>query len=233
MSKTTEKIIIGAGVGACLPVFGCALVLLVALVIIIVAAGGILGWLFGGFAPPGSGSNVPPTGAIAYASPTPYPTISGTVTAPPNWTPPPTGEGPHGSPYRAPYVFTQGYGCTDFPEFEDADCAAQSGGATPYFHRGVDIASMGDKTVYSTIAGQVSFAGWADDGFGIRAYVRAGEYLVIYPHLSMVRVEPGQFVSWGQPIGTEGSTGYSTGSHLHYEIHINGAWVDSTPYLAR
>jgi murein DD-endopeptidase MepM/ murein hydrolase activator NlpD len=95
------------------------------------------------------------------------------------------------------------------------------------------MVSMGNKTVYSTIEGVVEYAGWGGDGFGIRVYVRNSPYLVIYPHLSRVLVAAGQRVEWGQPVGIEGSTGYSTGSHLHYEIHINGTWIDSTPFLYR
>ncbi len=95
------------------------------------------------------------------------------------------------------------------------------------------MATLGNPTIYSTIEGTVQFAGFAGDGFGIRVYIRSGEFLVIYPHLSRALVGAGQAVAWGQPIGVEGSTGYSTGNHLHYEIHINGAWIDSTPYLKR
>lgn len=167
-------------------------------------------------------------------TPTPCPSPRDIWATPdPRWTPTPAGYGPRGSPFRAKYVFTQPYGCTDFPEFKNQDCAASTNGARPWFHRGVDMVSLGDKTVYATIEGQVEFAGFAGDGFGIRVYIRSGEFLVIYPHLSRALVGAGQSVVWGQAIGEEGSTGYSTGSHLHYEIHVNGAWVDSTPYLYR
>jgi murein DD-endopeptidase MepM/ murein hydrolase activator NlpD len=145
----------------------------------------------------------------------------------------PAGYGPHGSPFHSGYVVTQPFGCTDFPEFRDQACAIATGGEAPWFHRGYDMVSMGDKTIYSTIDGTCIFAGFQGDGFGIRAYVKSGPFLVIYPHMSRVLVAAGQPVAWGQPLGTEGSTGYSTGSHLHYEIHINGAWVNPVPYLNR
>ena len=167
-------------------------------------------------------------------TPTPCPPVPNNWATPdPRWTPVPEGYGPRGSPYRAKYVFTQAYGCTDFPEFKDQVCAASTGGRLPWFHRGVDLVSLGEKTIYSTIEGQVIFAGWADDGFGYRVYLSQPPWLVIYPHLSRVLVAPGQNIPWGVAIGVEGSTGYSTGSHLHYEVHINGAWVDSTPFLTR
>jgi hypothetical protein len=138
---------------------------------------------------------------------------------------------PHGSPFRSNYVVTQAYGCTDFPEFRDTACASATGGRAPFFHRGLDIVAMGDKTVYATISGECIYAGFNNDGFGIRVYLQNGPYLTIYPHLSRVLVRPGQPVEWGQPIGVEGSTGYSTGDHLHMEIHVSGSWVDPVPYL--
>lgn len=276
---TGQTLTAGLVLGSSLAI-ACVAVTTLILVAVFLAAGSILGWLFGGGAPTGEGSVTAPGSEIAFWTPTPIPnncfvtptpvavtvipqplptldpngTPAPTATAatvflptptacppPPNnwptpdprWTPSPPGYGPHGSPFRAEYVFTQAYGCTDFPEFRDQACNLASGGRTPWFHRGVDMVSLGNKTVYSTTEGQVEYAGWASDGFGIRVYVRAGEFLVIFPHLSQALVAAGQVVRWGQPVGIEGSTGYSTGSHLHYEIHINGAWVDSTPYLYR
>lgn len=143
---------------------------------------------------------------------------------------------PHGTPFRTGrngYWVTQDYGCTDFPEFRDQQCASATGGTKPWFHRGIDIVSKSDPTVIATISGVVTFAGWGDDGFGNRVYVKQGPYLVIYPHLSRVLVGSGAQVQWGQPIGVQGSTGYSTGDHLHYEIHVNGAWIDPVPYLQK
>jgi murein DD-endopeptidase MepM/ murein hydrolase activator NlpD len=139
--------------------------------------------------------------------------------------------GPRGNPYHAPYVITQQYGCTEFREFYDPACAGASGGTTSFFHRGLDLVSLGDKTIYATLAGTVDYAGDGEDGFGLRVYLRRGAYLVIYAHLSRLLVSTGQTVEWGQPIGVEGSTGYSTGSHLHYQLHLNGQWLDPAPYL--
>lgn len=182
--------------------------------------------------PPATPGGTPGETWIPTATPCPPPPNNWPTPAP-NSTPPPPGTGPRGSPYRAQYVFTQPYGCTDFPEFYNQSCASATEGRRPWFHRGVDMATLGSPTIYSTIEGTVTYAGWGDDGFGNRVYLKSGEYLVIYPHLSRVLVGTGQVVGWGEPIGIEGTTGYSTGNHLHYEIHINGAWVDSTPFLYR
>jgi murein DD-endopeptidase MepM/ murein hydrolase activator NlpD len=175
------------------------------------------------------------TSSIAYLpTPTACPPPRETWPTPdPRYTPLPEGFGPHGSPFRAGYIVTQPFGCTDFPEFKDQACASSTGGAKPWFHRGYDMVSQGDKTIYATIDGQCIFAGFQNDGFGNRVYVKSGQFLVIYPHMSRVIAVTGAPIKWGQPIGTEGSTGYSTGEHLHYEIHINGAWVNPVPYLER
>ena len=138
---------------------------------------------------------------------------------------------PHGNPFHSPYVVTQQYGCTDFPEFYNQACDTSSGGRTQWYHRGLDIVSKDDPTIFATIDGQVIFAGWGDDGFGYRVYVQNGHYLVIYPHLSRILVRAGQSVIWGNPVGVEGTTGRSTGNHLHYEVHVDGAWVDPVQFL--
>ena len=175
------------------------------------------------------------TSSIGYLpTPTACPTpVDRWPTPDPRYTPMPANYGPHGSPFHAPFWVTQPFGCTDFPEFKDQACAISTGGEAPWFHRGYDMVSKGDKTVYSTMDGTVTFAGFQSDGFGIRVYVEAGPFLVIYPHLSRTLVTAGRSIRWGDPLGTEGSTGYSTGEHLHYEIHINGAWVNPVPYLNR
>ncbi len=285
--KSSSKGGIALGGLVALPLIGCLALPVLMVVVVLGAAGNVLGWLFGGGAPEVSSADLTriarysPNSTIQLWTPTPVPDscfitptpVPITVVLPPatqppadtplptntagyitnflptptpcptpayRWdtpdprnTPVPQGYGPRGSPFRAGYVFTQAYGCTDFPEFKDQVCATATGGRLPWFHRGVDLVSLGDKTVYSTIEGQVIFAGWGADGFGMRVYISNPPWLVIYPHLSRVLVTVGQTVPWGVPIGTEGSTGYSTGSHLHYEIHINGAWIDSTPFLIR
>lgn len=279
--KQVEKVILASIGGAVLPIIGTIGLVILIVVSIVAAAGGILGWLWGGGTPSEQGNaGTPPAGEIQFWTPTPIPApcfVTPTAVAitnspqpvntpapgetplptntssisflptptacppprdtwptpDPKYTPMPAGYGPHGSPFHSPYWVTQPFGCTDFPEFQDQVCATTTGGKAPWFHRGYDMVSKGDKTVYATMDGTCTFAGFKGDGFGIRVYVEAGPFLVIYPHMSRVLVEAGQQVKWGQPLGVEGSTGYSTGSHLHYEIHVNGAWVNPVPYLNR
>ncbi len=183
---------------------------------------------------PGETPVATPTSETIYLpTPTACPTSNLGPTPNPAWTPAPPGYGPHGNPFRSDYWVTQPYGCTDFPEFKDQACASATGGLRPWFHRGIDLVSKGSPVVYSTMAGTVIFSGFAGDGFGIRVYLKAGPFLVIYPHLRTTLVVAGQSLEWGQPLGVEGSTGYSTGDHLHYEIHFNDAYVDSSPYLLK
>jgi murein DD-endopeptidase MepM/ murein hydrolase activator NlpD len=105
-----------------------------------------------------------------------------------------------------------------------------------YSHGGIDIgAPMGAKVVAGR-AGKVSscFNGCSHNygksgscgcggGFGNNVYLDHGDgYVTIYGHMKKITVSQGQTVSAGQKIGEVGSTGWSTGPHLHYELHING-----------
>jgi murein DD-endopeptidase MepM/ murein hydrolase activator NlpD len=101
----------------------------------------------------------------------------------------------------------------------------------PEFHKGVDLeANYGDQ-VRAAAAGTVVSAGW-DSGFGIKVDIDHGNgYHTWYAHLSRTAVEPGQRVVKGQPIAYVGSTGESTGPHLHYQVMYDGQPVDPAPYL--
>jgi murein DD-endopeptidase MepM/ murein hydrolase activator NlpD len=90
------------------------------------------------------------------------------------------------------------------------------------FHAGVDLAAPHGAPVTATAAGQVSRAGWAG-GYGILVSIaHGGSVETRYAHLSALAVRPGQAVSKGQIIGYVGSTGRSTGPHLHYETRVSG-----------
>jgi len=79
--------------------------------------------------------------------------------------------------------------------------------------------------------GKVTIAGWLR-GYGNVVYVDHGNGLSTrYGHLSEIDVTVGQTVTQGQKIGLVGSTGRSTGPHLHYEVRINNQPVDPKPYL--
>jgi len=102
-------------------------------------------------------------------------------------------------------------------------------------HTGLDIAGPNGGGVAAADGGQVIFAGWKG-GYGkaimINHGYRGGKNLVtLYGHLSNIRVKAGQMVNKGEIIGNEGSTGNSTGPHLHFEIRENGAPIDPYRYL--
>lgn len=99
------------------------------------------------------------------------------------------------------------------------------------FHAGIDLpAAMGTRT-FATSPGAVATAGWCG-GYGNCVTIDHGDgYFTLYGHLSRVDVAPGQRVGSRQQLGLVGSTGNSTGPHLHYEVRINGRPVDPIPYL--
>jgi murein DD-endopeptidase MepM/ murein hydrolase activator NlpD len=96
-------------------------------------------------------------------------------------------------------------------------------------HAGVDLASPHGTPIRAVGAGTVTDAGWVFGGYGISVVIdhRNGVY-THYAHMSDVAVSPGQSVSPGQTIGYEGSTGDSTGPHLHFEVH-QGMWNQIEP----
>ncbi len=89
------------------------------------------------------------------------------------------------------------------------------GGLT--FHKGIDIAVPGGAPVFSAWDGEVILAGWVE-GYGKTVIVSHGRYRTLYAHLMAFAVKPGQEVRRGEQIGKAGSTGMSTGNHLHFEI---------------
>lgn len=95
-----------------------------------------------------------------------------------------------------------------------------------HFHTGVDISAPRGTPVPAAHAGKVLFAGWYG-GYGKLVILDHGDGVsTLYGHLSRISVRTGQSVSRRQVIGHVGSTGYSTGPHLHYEIRRNGRPVN-------
>lgn len=88
-------------------------------------------------------------------------------------------------------------------------------------HNGLDIAAPPGTTVVSAASGVVAYAGWMN-GYGNTIMVSHGSTTTLYAHLSSISVSRGQRVGQGQTIGTVGSTGNSTGPHLHFEVHPGG-----------
>jgi murein DD-endopeptidase MepM/ murein hydrolase activator NlpD len=101
----------------------------------------------------------------------------------------------------------------------------------PGGHPGIDLhASYGDP-IHACRAGTVVSAGWLG-GYGNAVIIdHGGGMATLYGHQSRMAVTAGQQVTAGQVIGYIGSTGYSTGPHLHFEVRINGNVVDPAPYL--
>ena len=101
----------------------------------------------------------------------------------------------------------------------------------PDFHQGLDIGAPSGTTITAPAAGTVISAGWYG-GYGNFVLIdHGGGMSTGYGHLSQIFVANGQTVQKGQAIGAVGSTGVSTGPHLHFEVRINGKPVDPVPYL--
>jgi murein DD-endopeptidase MepM/ murein hydrolase activator NlpD len=104
-------------------------------------------------------------------------------------------------------------------------------GGAPDFHPGLDIAAPMGTTVTAAASGTVISAGWYG-GYGNYILIDNGGGMATgYGHLSQIFVSNGQQVQKGQAIGAVGSTGRSTGPHLHFEVRINGKPTDPAAYL--
>jgi len=98
-------------------------------------------------------------------------------------------------------------------------------------HNGVDLAATYGSPIVATANGVVGTAGWSG-GYGLLVSLDHGSGLQTrYGHMSRVNVAPGQQVHKGDVIGYVGSTGMSTGPHLHYEIRINGQAINPAAQL--
>jgi len=95
----------------------------------------------------------------------------------------------------------------------------------PSFHSGIDIAASIGTPIQAWFNGTVIFAG-TNGGYGNSVVIKQGDLSVRYAHLNSIAVSVGQTINQGQQIGTVGSTGRSTGPHLHLELLINGLTVD-------
>ena len=101
------------------------------------------------------------------------------------------------------------------------------------FHTGLDIHGETGDSVWAALSGTVTTAGWAGN-YGNCVVIKHSDGLSTrYAHLSAISVGLGEKVTQGQVIGLEGSTGNSTGSHLHFEVIISGTAVDPLIYISR
>ena len=108
----------------------------------------------------------------------------------------------------------------------------------PHFHTGIDLAAPFDTPIHAAADGVVLSAGTSTDGagrtVGYGTYVviaHSSEVITLYGHLDRLAVAAGDQLHQGQVIGLEGSTGMSTGPHLHFELREGGVAVDPKPYL--
>ncbi len=100
------------------------------------------------------------------------------------------------------------------------------------FHPGMDIANDMGTPIVATADGVVDYAGWNSGGYGNMVDIDHGNGIMTrYGHASQVVVSTGQHVKRGQLIAYMGSTGFSTGPHVHYEVHVNGQRVNPISYL--
>src|SRR5262245_48703811 len=96
-------------------------------------------------------------------------------------------------------------------------------------HEGIDLARKDAAPILAVGAGEVVKAGDVSDGYGISVFVDHGNgYLTQYAHMSKTVVQVGQLVGPGTVLGHQGSTGDSTGPHLHFEVH-QGMWNQIEP----
>ncbi|MDV2581567.1 M23 family metallopeptidase [Alkalibacillus haloalkaliphilus] len=99
-------------------------------------------------------------------------------------------------------------------------------------HDGIDIAGVSDRSILAADNGVVVEAGYHSGGHGNRVIIDHNNgYRTLYAHLSSIDVNVGETVKQGSTIGQMGSTGRSTGVHLHFEVEKNGQTVDPGPYI--
>jgi len=115
---------------------------------------------------------------------------------------------------------TSGFGFRQHPIF-----------GTREMHTGIDIGAPTGSPVLAARAGRVTVAGY-ESGYGRLVVINHGDGVTTwYSHLSVIGVRVGQVVEYGETVGQIGSTGFSTGPHLLFEIRVNGRPLDPLKYL--
>jgi murein DD-endopeptidase MepM/ murein hydrolase activator NlpD len=123
------------------------------------------------------------------------------------------------------FTVTQGFGPTTF-------VLEPPLGPYPHFHTGIDISAALGTPVKAAADGVVVAVGHGELGYGNYVVIAHGGGIVtLYGHLLQTNVNAEQRVGSGQVVGLEGSTGYSTGPHLHFELRVNDQVLDPMPYL--
>ncbi len=98
---------------------------------------------------------------------------------------------------------------------------------TPKMHAGLDFSAPQGTPIYATADGRVATSGHSDGGYGKHVIINHGYgYETLYGHMVRIKARSGQKIKRGEIVGYVGSTGKSTGPHLHYEVHKNGRKLD-------
>ncbi len=128
---------------------------------------------------------------------------------------------PSARPIQTSIAFTSGYGVRSDPFRGRAA-----------MHGGIDLAGPTGTPIYATADGIVNRAEWNNGGYGNLVEINHGQGIQTrYGHMSRLIARPGSRVRRGELIGLMGSTGRSTGSHLHYEVRIDGRAVNPIPFM--
>ena len=185
---------------------------------------------------PPLGAYLPRTGNTVFdlTEPTLAPTPLPYPTSPPLPTP---GDDDEASDLTIPTLssFTEDGTPRTLPyEIEDGIDCAPSGNPVEgvltqryhLYHRGVDVGVPLGTPVLATQSGQVIFAGWSEIGYGYLVIVQSGPFITYYAHNTSFNVSVGQFIGRESIIAWSGSTGNSSGPHVHYETRINDIPVD-------
>ncbi|GAA6755850.1 M23 family metallopeptidase [Thermus thalpophilus] len=105
-------------------------------------------------------------------------------------------------------------------------------GAFQRYHTGIDLAAPYGTPIVAAKSGQVEVAGWSSVGYGFHVILdHGGGVETLYAHMSRIAVRPGEWVEAGEVIGYVGSTGWSTGPHLHFEVRVGGVARNPLSYL--
>ena len=100
-----------------------------------------------------------------------------------------------------------------------------------YWHNGTDLAAPGGTPIMSSGPGTVSYVGWYGGGGNTVIVSHGGGVRTIYMHMSRQAATVGQQVAAGTVIGYVGTTGQSTGNHLHFQVEVNGTPVNARNYV--
>jgi murein DD-endopeptidase MepM/ murein hydrolase activator NlpD len=103
----------------------------------------------------------------------------------------------------------------------------------PAMHKGIDVAGKEGSNIVAVAGGVVTYAG-SQSGYGKMVEISHGDgYITLFAHNKQIMVEPGDVVRKSQTIALMGSSGRSTGAHVHYEVYKHGRPVDPSSYVRR